>query len=335
MVNSITSIELCNDLGGTPARINIRTGKLFISVQSWLKMSPEEKQAVFSHEKGHIVKGTRVETEADHFALYDYKKRGLSSKAFVKTFTKHLNFNDPDHRARIAAVISSAIKQDYAAGNHGIINKLSNTIKNIDMMRYTDETAHITGFDGRGVVVDFGKAAKNRLANKLEKAKVNTEIGQMKDTYGRRGIAVNKHLAINDKRMAKGQAIIMKGQAGLILANQGIQQKSDTGQVFETIGSAVTKIMGKDTPAADQTPTENQDAVAALAPPAAYRSMAGGQPSEDRETDAGDRSANTGVNYEKDTSGTKPEKKDNTMLYVIGGIVLAAIIGGVLWWSNK
>lgn len=109
----ITKITKVADLGATPARVNRRTGEMFISLKHMRALPEEHRMFVMLHEMAHVVLQTKDEVEADAWAFKEYAKRGYSLKASVKALTSILNDQNPEHNWRMYLQLRRAEKYDY------------------------------------------------------------------------------------------------------------------------------------------------------------------------------------------------------------------------------
>lgn len=113
----ITQIIKVPDLGNTPARVNRKTGVMYISVKHMQQMPKEHRLFVMLHEMGHMVLQTTDEVAADNWAFNEYARRGHSLNASVKALTSILNDQNPEHHWRMYLQLERAKKYDYEV-NH-------------------------------------------------------------------------------------------------------------------------------------------------------------------------------------------------------------------------
>lgn len=109
----ITKITKVADLGNTPARVNRRTGEMFISLKHMLKMPVEHRLFVMLHEQAHVELQTTDEFKADELAFKRYADMGYSLNAAVKALTRVLDDSNREHYARMRKQLERAKAYDY------------------------------------------------------------------------------------------------------------------------------------------------------------------------------------------------------------------------------
>ncbi|MGZ3999149.1 MAG: hypothetical protein ACXVIY_00900 [Mucilaginibacter sp.] len=97
----ITDIVKVEDLVTTPAKVNRRTGVMYISLAHFRQMPYEHCLFVMLHEKGHVVQQTTDEVAADTWAFNEYAKMGYSLNESVKALTRVLDDQNPEHYWRM------------------------------------------------------------------------------------------------------------------------------------------------------------------------------------------------------------------------------------------
>lgn len=119
MQTGITAIYEVEDLGSTPARVNRKTGELYINLKKWAELSPEARLFVLLHEAGHVDQDTRSELLADNYAFHAYARAGKPLSKSITALTRLLHFNNPQHFDRVRAQMARAFAYDYHVnGNH-------------------------------------------------------------------------------------------------------------------------------------------------------------------------------------------------------------------------
>lgn len=113
----ITKIVRVDDLGNTPARVNRKTGVMYISLKHMKAMPENHRLFVMLHEMGHVVCQTENEMEADAWAFKEYAKRGHSLTDSVHALTRVLDDRDPEHNWRMYLQLQRAKEYDYKV-NH-------------------------------------------------------------------------------------------------------------------------------------------------------------------------------------------------------------------------
>ncbi|MGN7988667.1 hypothetical protein ACTJKC_15065 [Pedobacter sp. 22226] len=110
----ITKITRVADLGATPARVNRRTGEMFLSIRHMKAMPKEHRLFVMLHEKAHVELQTTDEVTADAKAFKEYADLGYSLNQSVKVLTSVLNEDNPEHHWRMYLQLQRAKAYDYS-----------------------------------------------------------------------------------------------------------------------------------------------------------------------------------------------------------------------------
>lgn len=112
------------DLGRSPARINRKTGEIFINCRIWDKIPKQERKVILLHEKGHYELNTSNEFQADNFAFDHYAgTEKYSLKSLVNTLSHNLDIeNRQEHQKRFEAMAKKVLMFDYK--NNQNINAL-------------------------------------------------------------------------------------------------------------------------------------------------------------------------------------------------------------------
>lgn len=120
----ITKITKVADLGNTPAKVNRVTGELFISEKHFSQMDPIHRKFVLFHEQGHCLLKTTSEEAADNYAVDELLKRGYPLSEILKSLTRVLSYNNPEHRGRTLIVFNKLREYDYHVnGNPQVLTK--------------------------------------------------------------------------------------------------------------------------------------------------------------------------------------------------------------------
>lgn len=114
----ITAIITVPDLGGTPAKVNRRTGVMYLSAKDMKGLPVNYRFFIMLHEMAHVVLQTTNEEEADAWAFQEYAKRGHSLTDGVKALTRVLNDKNPEHAWRMYQQLERAKKYDYEVNNN-------------------------------------------------------------------------------------------------------------------------------------------------------------------------------------------------------------------------
>ncbi|MCX6265871.1 MAG: hypothetical protein NTW16_00735 [Bacteroidetes bacterium] len=122
MQTGITAIYPVEDLGSTPARVNRKTGELYINMKKWADLSPEARLFVLLHEAGHVDQDTKNEVLADNYAFYAYARAGKPLSKSIQALTRLLNFENPQHYERVRQQINRAFAYDYHVNGNQAAN---------------------------------------------------------------------------------------------------------------------------------------------------------------------------------------------------------------------
>lgn len=107
-----TSTTYVDDLGKTPASVNVRTGDLYINTPVFNKLKPLQKQFVLWHEHGHFSLKTRNEFEADNYAFEKMVNKNVSLKELVYSLSDVLSGENKQHYDRLIEQFNRAKKYD-------------------------------------------------------------------------------------------------------------------------------------------------------------------------------------------------------------------------------
>jgi len=117
-------IELPYIKGGTPARVNRKTGTIYLNKSVFDKFSPLYKKFVLAHEECHYIFQTKDEEMCDSYAMYKLLKEGNKPKEIVDVLLKTLS-NFPLHYARKINLTNNMRIYDYIVnGNKRALNSL-------------------------------------------------------------------------------------------------------------------------------------------------------------------------------------------------------------------
>ena len=173
-------------IDGTPARVNHKTGYIFISKAHFDKMDPVYRDFVIAHEEGHLSLNTSNEEAADQYAVYRMIKKGYPLSKIMQSLTRVLNYDKPAHYGRTLNVFSLLAYHDIVKNNN---KKLLNFLKQSNMVTpiensYLDEI-YMSSFVGDyDDFLGLGKKAQQRREERhkarMEKKAAKTEIKRAK-----------------------------------------------------------------------------------------------------------------------------------------------------------
>ena len=108
----ITRVEWVPTLGDTPARVNRKTGVMYLSMSHMLPLPKEIRLIIMLHEMAHVELQTTDEEACDAWAFKKYADMGYSLTAAVKATTRVLNDQNPEHLRRMQLQLQRAIEYD-------------------------------------------------------------------------------------------------------------------------------------------------------------------------------------------------------------------------------
>ena len=265
---------------GSPARVNRRTGEVFLSNLFFEKYTPEQQQYILLHEEGHFVLNTKSEEEADRYAAekmldsgYGFKRTfraqnnslyrtGESDQRRISLFNylknKDMDFGDNDNIAVLDDQLLYVQFEDYDGGfvfqnNYIGTEPEADEIEALEFVRYCDYYGFPIDLESleeyRQAKIDswdiFSDATKAEKAAK--KAKKQAEKQAKKDQK-----AANKQAKF-DAKMAKKDAQTQKklataskrtaaGEAKVIKA-QAKQTLADLG-IDGSFGAKMGNVLG-------------------------------------------------------------------------------------------
>jgi len=117
-------IELPYIEGGTPARVNRKTGTIYLNKKVFDKLPPLYKKFVLAHEECHYIFQTKDEEMCDSYAMYKLLKEGHKPKEIIDVLIKTLSNNNL-HYARKINLLNNMRIYDY------VVNKNKNALKPI------------------------------------------------------------------------------------------------------------------------------------------------------------------------------------------------------------
>lgn len=167
MKTALTNISIVPDLGSTPARVNRRTGELYLNGRTWNDLPPEHRLFILLHEAGHATLNTRNEQEADRFAFDAYAKLGYPLSESVKALTRVLHFENPGHYDRVAEQIRRAFRYDFFINGNKNINlkKMENVLNSAYGASFDGEYSNFTPKFMKKLLP---KKARKKLEDKMQ-----------------------------------------------------------------------------------------------------------------------------------------------------------------------
>jgi len=108
----ISQVVWENDLGNTPAKVNRRTGVMYLSKKHMAALPKELRLFIMLHEMAHVELQSTNEMEVDAWAFKKYADMGYSLKASVKALTGILNDQNPEHWLRMGLQLERAKAYD-------------------------------------------------------------------------------------------------------------------------------------------------------------------------------------------------------------------------------
>lgn len=117
-------------LRGSPAMVNIATGKVYINRKKWEKLNEFEKAIVLLHEEGHYKNKTVDEIKADCYAVDKYLQEANTPKRraeIIHTVFCNVN-NSPDNLERKAKLVEYLLKWEEHAQESEPAKRLSEAL---------------------------------------------------------------------------------------------------------------------------------------------------------------------------------------------------------------
>jgi hypothetical protein len=108
-----------DDLGNTPARINRKTGDIFINKKIWFSIPEKERKFILLHELGHYKLQTKDEIKADDYAFRKFAgTEPYSLKAILHAIADNLDItHNPEHAYRFEIISKKLLQWDADHGN--------------------------------------------------------------------------------------------------------------------------------------------------------------------------------------------------------------------------
>lgn len=184
MKTGITAIYEVDDLGTTPARVNRRTGELYINKKIWKDLDQDARLFVLLHEAGHVDQDTRSELKADNYAFHAYAQAGKPLTKSIQALTRLLHFNNPQHFDRVKAQTHRAFSYDFHINgnqaadpeklkNQSFMHVETNPAATIWDRNFTDYSDLFGIGEGKAKRQEKRKARRAaRAEKKVEKAKI-------------------------------------------------------------------------------------------------------------------------------------------------------------------
>ena len=104
-------------IDGTPARVNRKTGDIYISAWHFKQISPVYQKFIIYHEQGHYLFQTKDEKMADEFAMMKMIKEGYKLSDIAKAIT-HVLSQTRAHHGRKLNVLNHIRIYDYLFNNN-------------------------------------------------------------------------------------------------------------------------------------------------------------------------------------------------------------------------
>ncbi len=102
---------------GTPARVNRKTGVIYVSKWHFDQLDPVYQQFILNHEMAHYLFKSRDEEFCDEFAMQKMLQDGYNLTDILKSVTRTLK-NTRSHYGRKLNVFNSLRIYDYLKNNN-------------------------------------------------------------------------------------------------------------------------------------------------------------------------------------------------------------------------
>jgi len=315
-------IEFVPGLGNTPARVNRKTGTIFLNSDTWNNYTDFEKKLIILHEQAHYLLQTKNEQEADAYAVQQFIGSEFESlKKSLQSFYSTLDMSNPAHRDRYKAVLRRIIQTDYYKfGNY--------KLQKILYKMYEAELKQIT--------IDFLKSKGVKDINELSQAQKDalmTEFFKLPEVISLLSEELKAEVSNYSDFPGIGLAISGAVSAGKALIGSAVGKKV-TGWIGDKIGG----LFGNK----DKAKKEAEKSVEKAGNKILGGSQATQSPQQDTsqiqmlqmqmQAQAG-QDAQIAKQAEEARIKAEQEKKKKTMLYIgigVGVIVLAVVLFVVL-----
>jgi len=214
---------------GTPARVNHKTGHIFVSKAHFDKLEPVYREFVLAHEEGHLVLSTSNEEAADQYAVNKLLKKGYPLSKIMQSLTRVLNYDKPGHYGRTLNVFSLLAHHDIVNNkNEKLLNLLNEKSMNTPIENMYLDEIYSSSF-AENDFDDFLGLGKKASERREERHKMRMEKKEAKNEIRR---------ARAEEKRAKAQAIA-----------EGTYQPESFGsgvaKALGGIGNAAATILGK------------------------------------------------------------------------------------------
>jgi tetrahydromethanopterin S-methyltransferase subunit F len=204
MPDGITSIQLIDSWGNSPAKTHRPSGAVYINRAFVPLLNADQWAFVLAHEEGHIKENTRDELRADELASRKYFSEKRSPKQSVKALSDFLPFTSPEHHERLKQQFLRAARHDCHVNNHQkscamlerIIDKPENRIS-VSNFNDPDESNMIDGIvQGVGAItggIGMMVGSKKNLQAVQAQGKADVQVAQLQLAMARENrLAANK-----------------------------------------------------------------------------------------------------------------------------------------------
>lgn len=246
------------DLGSTPARVNRFTGEIQLNMRYFNRMPEFHRRFIIEHEKGHYMLNTRSEFEADRFAFRRLAGSSPGSlKESVKSISRVLSFNNPEHLDRMRRVVIMALEHDFNINGNPrakqALDQLNQCrakaclVSSSNQSNHPMSTNHNPYFEPRypesdySGLYDYGSGKANRQKKKKErqdrkKEKQELKIEKKRLKNERYAVKTDKKQSKADLNRSRGYAKEAKADAKMELAEQGISEGNWFDKTLNTVG---------------------------------------------------------------------------------------------------
>ena len=273
-------IKFTEEIGESPAAVNLRSGILYINPYVFFSYPPEWRRFILLHEKGHYVLQTFDEQKADAYAFHHYQKEGRTLKDAVLSLKKVLDKDRPDHADRIKVQLEKALWWDEAVYQKKN-KKPEEKVKAMSDYIQTESTALASCLgckDIKGakehmvnILLVSDPSFEDKLLDKFSELIADVKSKPKNDAEFIVGFCLGKKACdaqrerLAEKVKAKADLIKAKGyakqtradanktraDAKLSLADQGIKSGDAgdaVGSIFKTLGDTASNIFGSGAP---------------------------------------------------------------------------------------
>jgi len=220
----ISSVRINNNLGNSPARVYRSSGLAEVS-KSFFKLPEDIQYFILCHEAAHVLYDTSNEFLADKIGFQLYVGSGRSLKNAVKAISSTLPFD--------SKTVSNRLKEEWLQRLKMQLDRaLEFDLKNNKTQNQKTEMRLRNPLKPKegSLLNAIGKAAVTRIENKTQ-----FKADKQAIKLDRKAAGVENRLAAADRKR-------LRGEAEMILAEQGIAKQNVAQGIAEGLGRASQEV---------------------------------------------------------------------------------------------